>query len=260
MMDFLLDHGSYLGIIIFMILTGAGLPLPEEVAIVAAGILSSVGKLDPWLALSACLFGALAGDCVMYWIGHHFGRRVLREHHWWNRFVKPEREAQMEQMLQNHGFKVLFLARFLVGLRSPVYLSSGILRMPFLRFMMIDLFCATTVIGTFFGLSYCYGEAILRRIRQVEFSVTTITVLVLAVVAIYLWRRHVRHVAEESALKPEETAADEEDPAEPSDESNNDKQNGQVDWPDVPHRSSGLTTNSDVADVISGRATARRMH
>ena len=200
MTDLLLSHGSYLGIILFMILTGAGLPLPEEVAIVAAGVLASVGRLDPWLALGACLFGALVGDCIMYWIGRHFGRRVLREHHWWNRFVKPEREAQVEQMLRDHGFKVLFLSRFLVGLRSPVYLSAGILRLPFRRFLLYDLFCATVVIGTFFGLSYYFGEAIYRWIRGFEYGATAIAVVVIVSIVVYFWRRRVRRLAEEALL------------------------------------------------------------
>ena len=151
MIEFLLTHGSYLGIIFVLILTGSGLPIPEEVPIIAAGLLSAHGQMDPWLAIGACLIGALLGDCVIYWIGHHFGRRVLREHHWWTRFVKPEREARLETMLQQHGLKVFFLARFLVGIRSPVYLAAGILRVPFRRFLLIDLFCATTVIGTFLG-------------------------------------------------------------------------------------------------------------
>ncbi|MHC4180077.1 MAG: DedA family protein, partial [Planctomycetota bacterium] len=128
MPEFLLSHGpllAYVGIAVFLMLTGAGLPIPEEVFIIAAGVASSYGKLDPWLALSACLFGALAGDCIMYWIGYHFGRSVVREHPWWARFVKPEREAQMERMIHKHGLKVFFLARFLVGLRSPVYLTAG---------------------------------------------------------------------------------------------------------------------------------------
>ncbi|NLE40047.1 MAG: DedA family protein [Pirellulaceae bacterium] len=183
-----------------MILTGAGLPLPEEVAIVAAGVLASVGRLDPWLALAACLVGALIGDCLMYWIGRHFGRRVLREHHWWNRFVKPEREAQVERMLADHGFKVLFLSRFLVGLRSPVYLSAGILRLPFRRFLLYDLFCATIVIGTFFGLSYYFGEAIYCWIRGLEYGATAIVVVAAIVVGIYFWRRHARRIAEDALL------------------------------------------------------------
>lgn len=205
MTDFLLAHGSYLGIIAILILTGSGLPIPEEVPVIAAGLLSAHGQMDPWLALGSCLIGAILGDCVMYWIGHHFGRRVLREHHWWTRFVKPERELQIEAMLQQHGLKVFFLARFLVGIRAPVYLSAGILRVPFRRFLLIDLFCASTVIGTFFGLSYRYGTTITRLIRHVEYVLSGVVFVALVAVGLYLWYRHRRRLAQrlmESTLAP----------------------------------------------------------
>jgi membrane protein DedA with SNARE-associated domain len=197
MIDLLLAHCSYLGIIIVLILTGSGLPIPEEVPVIAAGILSAHGQLVPWLAFASCLFGALAGDCVMYWIGRHFGRSVVREHPWWAHFVKPEREAQIEMMMRRHGLKVFFLARFLVGLRSPVYLSAGILRVPFRRFLLIDLFCATTVIGTFFGLSYVFGTTIVGWIRNAEYVLTGVVLLGLVGGGIYWWRRHRRKLAQQ---------------------------------------------------------------
>ena len=58
MIELLLSHGSYLLIIVVLILTGSGLPIPEEVPVVAAGILASLGQMDPWLAVASCLAGA----------------------------------------------------------------------------------------------------------------------------------------------------------------------------------------------------------
>ncbi|MBN2295435.1 MAG: DedA family protein [Pirellulales bacterium] len=190
MTEFFFEHGSYLGIIAILVLTGTGMPIPEEVPVIAAGLLSANGQLDPWLAFFACLAGALGGDCVMYWIGRHFGRNVVREHPWWAHFVNPDREAQLERTLQDHDWKVFFFARFLVGIRSPVYLAAGVLRVPFRRFIMIDLVCATAVIGTFFGLSFYFGETIVRWIRNAEYTLTGIVVLAVAIVAgIYYYRR-----------------------------------------------------------------------
>ena len=37
MTEMLLQHGSYLAIIVVLVLTGSGLPIPVEVAIVTAG-------------------------------------------------------------------------------------------------------------------------------------------------------------------------------------------------------------------------------
>jgi membrane protein DedA with SNARE-associated domain len=205
MSEFILAHGSYFAIIAVLILTGTGLPIPEEVPIIAAGVLSANGQLLWWLALPSCLLGALLGDCVMYWIGYHFGRSVLREHPYWSHFVKPEREAQIEQMLHVHGLKVFFLARFLVGLRSPVYLSAGIMRVPFRRFFLIDLFCATAVISVFFGISYYFGETIATWIKSAEIVLTVVVVLALVGVGVYFWRRHRRHQATIEAKKSETT-------------------------------------------------------
>jgi len=218
MTDLLLEHGSYLAIIIVLILSGTGLPIPEEVPIIAAGILSAHHTLNPHLAFLACLFGALAGDCVMYWMGYHFGRSVLREHPRWAHFIKPEREAQIERMIQRHGLKVFFLARFLVGLRSPVYVAAGILRVPFRRFLAMDMLCATSVIGVFFTLSYRYGTTITHWVRRAEVSLTVVVSLVILAVVLYLWRRHKRRTAE-LKLSPQNDPSDESSDSESSDDS-----------------------------------------
>ncbi len=160
MFDFVLNQVTpYLLVAGALILTGMGLPIPEEVFVISAGIAAHNGHLEPWLALIACLSGALLGDCVMYAIGYHFGHRLLRERHWFARYMTPERERQVEETIQKHGLKVFLTARFLVGVRSPVYVTAGILRMPFRRFVLVDLLCASLVVTLFFGLSYVFAEA-----------------------------------------------------------------------------------------------------
>lgn len=205
MPSFLLAPSSYLAIVLVLILTGSGLPIPEEVPIIAAGILSANETLDPLVAFACCLFGALAGDCVMYWIGYHFGRGVLRDHRWWARFVTPEREQQVEVQFRRHGFKVFFVARFLVGLRSPVYLTAGILRVSFRRFFVIDLVCATSVVGTFFWLTYFFGTHIAQWVGRVEVLLTVVVCIALVCTVVYLWRRHLRKMALETDCFPEDS-------------------------------------------------------
>ncbi|MEX0938131.1 MAG: DedA family protein [Pirellulales bacterium] len=185
----LLQHGSYLGIVLFLILTGCGLPVPEEVPIVMAGVLSAQGDMHVWLAFFSCLAGALIGDCVVYGIGYHFGHNLLKRHPRFARFLHAEREAKFEQMIQAHGLKVLFVARFMVGVRSPVYLSAGILRVSFRWFLLTDLLCATLVVSLFFGIAYRFGHQIGNWIRNAEIGFT-VTAVIAAVVglAIYYWR------------------------------------------------------------------------
>jgi membrane protein DedA with SNARE-associated domain len=187
------ERGSYLGIVLFLALTGIGLPIPEEVPIVAAGVASRAQALHWYYALPACLVGALLGDSLMYAIGRFFGAKVLKEHPWWSGFLTPEREQTIEALINKHGIKAFFVARFLVGLRSPFYLTAGILRVKYRWFLFADFICASVVIGGFFGLAYLFGDRITGLIQSIERGFTVVAVLValvaLAVIAFFSFRK-----------------------------------------------------------------------
>ncbi|RIK76272.1 MAG: hypothetical protein DCC68_19710 [Planctomycetota bacterium] len=181
---------SYLGIVVFLILTGCGFPLPEEVAFVYAGVQSAVGHLNWGLALAACGIGALLGDSVMYGIGR-LGRGWIGRHAWFSRIVHLEREEQVRRLIARHGIKVFFAARFMVGIRGPLYVTLGILKVPFWRFLVVDTICASAVIGVFFSLSYYFGQRVLEWIRRGEYLITAL-VLIGIVVGGVLWFLHYR--------------------------------------------------------------------
>ncbi|MCG8448436.1 MAG: DedA family protein [Pirellulales bacterium] len=183
--------GYYLGIFLLLVLTGCGMPIPEEVFIILAGVLSSQGQMAPEWAVAACLSGALVGDAVMYSIGYHFGHGLLAQHPKLGKFVGAQREEQFEQAIQRHGFKVMLLARFMVGVRGPVYLAAGVVRMPFRRFVLWDLTCASLVVGSFFGLSYLWGEEITNVLQDAEKTFTLI-VLVVGLSVLLWWMRRRR--------------------------------------------------------------------
>ena len=213
MEDFLL-HSSYFGIFIVLVLTGCGLPLPEEVPIVLAGVMAKAGSMDVYLALAACLTGAVAGDCVMYFIGHHFGRSWLREHPFLARHLTPERERQIEEKIRQHGLKVFFLARFMLGVRAPIYITCGIMRVPFRRFLFADAISASVVVSLVFGLSYWLGEDVLIWIKRSEWAITIIVVAIVIVIAVVMYRKYrrrhrkVEEPSEDDAPAPDDTHND----------------------------------------------------
>lgn len=198
MLQFLVDHHlGYLGIVLFLALCGCGVPIPEEAPLVLAGVLSSQGTLDPWLAFFSCLGGALLGDSVMYAIGRHFGHAWLTRHPSISRFIDVEKEEKFEHAVRRHGFKVLLLTRFLVGVRGPVYYAAGAAKVPYLRFLLWDLISATLVVGVVFGLGYKFGNPIAKIIHDAEEIATAIVVLGLMSVGIYfLYKKQTSKVAE----------------------------------------------------------------
>jgi hypothetical protein len=76
----------------------------------------------------------------------------------------------------------------MVGIRAPVYLAAGVIRMPYRWFLLYDLLAATLVVCTFFGLSYAYGERVVRFIRTAEWTLTITVAVVFAALAVYFYR------------------------------------------------------------------------
>jgi len=188
MEELILEHGSYWAIICLLAGTGAGLPIPEEVIVVAAGVLSSPesNSLSPLLAVASCVLGTVIGDCFMYGIGRGLGDRFLRHSRWFKRVLSSQREERISELVQQHGFKVFLLARFLVGMRSPVYLVMGVMRIAFWKFVLRDAIAAACAVNVFFWLSYFLGSWIGPLVRKSQLALTGLILAAVCLAGLYL--------------------------------------------------------------------------
>jgi membrane protein DedA with SNARE-associated domain len=196
MLASLLHPSSYIGFFLFIALTGCGLPIPEEAAIVVAGVLSSQNQLDWRIAFAVCLAGAVVGDSCMYAIGYRWGHGIFTSHPRFAKLFASENEEQFQKAVEAHALKVMLLARFLVGIRAPVYVMTGVVRLPFRRFLLYDVISASMVVGVVFGLSYLFGEQVTVWVRHAEIR-ATIVVLLIAIAAVsILYYRNREYVME----------------------------------------------------------------
>ena len=133
----LLQESQYLAPFAVLLLCGVGLPLPEEVTLIASGLLVHQGRVD-FVAISVvCGAAILLGDSIPYWLGRHYGLKALRIR-WVKRILHPERFALLEERFATHGNWAIFTCRFLPGVRIPGYFAAGTLKMPYLRFLLLD--------------------------------------------------------------------------------------------------------------------------
>jgi membrane protein DedA with SNARE-associated domain len=196
MLGSILYPTSYLGFFLFIAATGCGMPIPEEAAIVVAGVLSSQQTLHWPTAFAVCLAGAVVGDSFMYGIGHRWGHGIFTAHPRFAKLFATENERQFQRAVEAHAFKVMLLARFLVGIRAPVYVMTGVVRLPFRRFLLYDVISASLVVGVVFGLSYAFGEQVTEWVRHAEIKATIVVALVIIAVAALLYYRHREQVIE----------------------------------------------------------------
>lgn len=158
---------TYAAIIGVLLLCGLGLPLPEEVPILTSAILAASGTLEPWPALWALMFGVMAGDSAMFWLGKRWGTHVL-EHRLARRMLTPERAVKIAGYFAKYGAWIIFAARFLPGLRAPLFLTAGSMKVRFWVFFAMDGAAALVSIPTSFWLAYYFTDRLESVLKAKE--------------------------------------------------------------------------------------------
>ena len=201
-----LEEFTYLGVSLVLFLAGLGLPIPEEVPILASGVLAREGVVRWWLMLPTCLIGVLAGDVALYWVGRHWGERVLA---WrWVRFVlSRQREEALMAAYRRHGVKIVFTARHVMGLRAAAFLTAGIARVPFGRFLVADAVAALISVPLAFGLAFLFTDQLQQILAGAHRVERWVPILVLLAVGAWIGVRAYRR---SGALEPERRTGGEE--------------------------------------------------
>ena len=129
---------SYMGPFVVLLLCGLGLPIPEEVSLILAGMLAYDGKVEFVPIVIVCSSAILIGDSVPFWLGRKYGMSALRIP-WVARVLHPERFAKLRKRFEEHGNWATFACRFFAGIRIPGYFVAGTMGMRFARFALLDV-------------------------------------------------------------------------------------------------------------------------
>jgi membrane protein DedA with SNARE-associated domain len=178
---------TYAGIFLVLLLCGLGLPLPEDVPILISGYLSHLGTIHFGYALAVNMAGVLIGDMIIFSLGYWWGPRAT-QHRLVRSILTPKRMEKVEVFFGKHGRKAVFFGRFLAGLRAPLFLTAGIMRMPTWRFFCMDGLAALLSVPALLILAYSFGDQ-LDSLREMVGTTKTFGFLVLgAVIALYAVR------------------------------------------------------------------------
>lgn len=185
-MTHLIEHYGLFFLFGIICLESAGLWLPGETALIAAGVYASKGHLSITAVIAVATVAAIIGDNIGYWIGRTGGRRLAEKLPWLARFLPPA-----ERFFKRHGGKAVFFARFLAGLRVTGAWMAGISRMHWATFLAWNA-AGGIVWATGIGLiAYFFGKAAADAISQYGLygAGAAVAVAVVGLVGFHLWRK-----------------------------------------------------------------------
>jgi membrane protein DedA with SNARE-associated domain len=143
----LIAEYGYLAILIITFIEG-------ETIVILAGVAASLGYLElPWIIASA-VAGSFSGDQLWYYIGRHWGPRVIARRLSWQ-----EGAQKVYKHLHKHQYWLILTFRFYYGLRNVTPFVVGSAHIPRLRFFTLNLIGAVAWAIVFAYVGYGLGEA-----------------------------------------------------------------------------------------------------
>ncbi len=190
-LDFLIPYGFHSYYIMFAILLGCGLgfPMPEDIILISGGILASHGICDFVVVNIVCLAGVLIGDSFVFSLGHRLGNSIKST--WLYRKVFNEkRNETVQHVFNKYGDKVIFAARFMPGLRMPIFMTAGIYKVPAWKFFMLDGFAALISVPLWIYVGYLFGsnmEQLEIMIRKMQMGMYAVLFAVILFFTLMYW-------------------------------------------------------------------------
>lgn len=181
-MGTLIDHFPYLGIFALLILGGIGLPFPEDTTLILGGFLIAHDVIKPLPAFLVVYSGLLLSDFFLYSVGKKYGR-ILVEHKKFRRLISPDQLSKLEEKFKKRGVWVVLVGRHLLGLRAPIFLVAGVMRMPPITFLIVDAATALFTVALMGGIGFLGGNSlqILKKdMTRIEHIAIVVFVILLA--------------------------------------------------------------------------------
>jgi membrane protein DedA with SNARE-associated domain len=183
---------AYATIVSILLICGFGVPIPEDVTLLAAGLLAYEGRISLIGALIACFSGVIFGDACLFFLGRKFGKRIFKLPGL-RRVFSPEHIASAEEKIRKNGPLICFAARFFPGLRAPIFAMAGTMGVRPIIFFALDGFAALISVPIWVNLGYWFGSNIgeaLHKAKHIQGYIFSGLVTAAIAYAVWLyWKR-----------------------------------------------------------------------
>lgn len=190
----------YTFIILVMLASSFGLPLPEEITLVSSGLVAYLAKnpakfpppypgaepVEVTTLMFVAFFAVFGSDLLVYLIGRIFGNKVMKSK-WMSKYVEGKTYKMIDNWFKKYGSWCCGIFRFTPGIRFPGHLMCGVLKVPLYTFVMVDGLAALVSVPTQIYFVATYGEVMLEKMQ--EFKIVILIVLAILAVVWFVRKR-----------------------------------------------------------------------
>lgn len=200
LVDFFSAYG-YLAVFVVLVACGLGIPVPEDITLISGGVICAISvetatplELKTMIIVAFC--GVLIGDLIMFFMGSSLGPKVTRVP-FLRKIITENIYSAIQEKAHRYGNKILFIARFLPGLRAPIFLTAGMShKVPVWKFILFDGTAALISVPILVYLGFFFAndlEDVIYWVKHSELLVGSIVagaLILLVLRKIYqIWRR-----------------------------------------------------------------------
>ena len=155
LIDALIEYG-YIILFVWSVMEG-------ELGLVMAGTMVHTGHMDMPTAIFVAGLGGFTGDQIYFYIGRYNKK-------WLHRYLHRHRRkfALAHLLLKKYGWPVIFIQRYLYGLRTIIPMSIGLTRYSAKKFALINFLSAQVWAAVTIVLAYVFGEEILAVLEYMK--------------------------------------------------------------------------------------------
>ncbi len=163
------SHPAYAYLVVFgvLLLCGLGVPLPEDITLIAGGytvyLAQQHGLGSPSLLpmIGVGFMGVLTGDVFLFTLGRWLGPRATKI--WpFRTMLSKKRIERAQYFFQRYGAWTAFIARFAAGLRAPTYFLAGSMGMKRRTFILADGSAAMLSVPLLVWVAWRFGAQLDR--------------------------------------------------------------------------------------------------
>ncbi len=191
--QFIFENAQYAHWIVFgaLMLAGFNVPISEDLMIIFSAVLAATVVPENTYKLFLGVFlGCYISDWVCYWIGRKFGPKLWNIS-WFAKTFDQKKIDQIHDYYAKYGFLTLMVGRFIpFGVRNGLFLTAGLGKMPFGRFLLSDGIACLLSNTVLFSLAYTVGknyEALITTLKT--FNIFLFSAFAVAIIGFIWYKR-----------------------------------------------------------------------